>query len=217
MTASGEFVEDGSNDNISQDEASQTRVALSKERTHTDTKGAPAPTTAPAKGKVKEVEKDVDDDEYLDSVISELATTASAEAESSMGHTGVSSPIAKLLRCDPHCLKLDQELRRKFGGGRENGGGALPGARARKPRRMGMMPRGMGNSQAASGLLARKRLVVSTPKEDWPKPPSFVGGGLGMKQCEPPPYLPPWQLRAHGGAAWFEFEMSSSLDQMQVR
>lgn len=80
-----------------------------------------------------------------------------------------------------------------------------------------MMPRGMGNSQAASGLLARKRLVVSTPKEDWPKPPSFVGGGLGMKQCESPPYLPPWQLRAHSGAAWFEFEMSSSLDQLQVR
>ncbi|CAN0532652.1 unnamed protein product, partial [Ectocarpus sp. 12 AP-2014] len=62
-----------------------------------------------------------------------------------------------------------------------------------------------------------KRLVVSAPKEDWPKPPSFVGGGLGMKRCEAgaPAYLPKWQLDAHQGAEWFVFERSSALEQLQ--
>lgn len=171
-----------------------------------------------------------DDDEYLDSVISELARNAAAEEAAGVGtgaedlQTGASSPLALLLRCDPRCLKLDQELRRKFGGGdRENGaaaagGGARGGGgRARRTRRGMMVARGGNNSVSAS--LTLKRLVVSAPKEDWPKPPSFVGGGLGMKRCEAgaPAYLPRWQVEAHRGAEWFEFERSSSLEQLQVR
>lgn len=169
-----------------------------------------------------------DDDEYLDSIISELALKAAAAAAgggtgAEALHTGISSPLALLLRCDPRCLKLDQELRRKFGGGdRENGaaaGGVARGGggRARRTRRGVMAARGGNNSVSAS--LTLKRLVVSAPKEDWPKPPSFVGGGLGMKRCEAgaPTYLPRWQLEAHGGAEWFVFERSSSLEQLQVR
>lgn len=170
-----------------------------------------------------------DDDEYLDSIISELALKAAAEEAAGGGtgaedlQTGVSSPLALLLRCDPRCLKLDQELRRKFGGGdRENGAAAGGGARggggrARRTRRGMMVARGGNNSVSAS--LTLKRLVVSAPKEDWPKPPSFVGGGLGMKRCEAgaPAFLPRWQVEAHRGAEWFVFERSSSLEQLQVR
>lgn len=78
------------------------------------------------------------------------------------------------------------------------------------------MARGGNNSVSAS--LTLKRLVVSAPKEDWPKPPSFVGGGLGMKRCEggAPEYLPQWQVDAHRGAEWFVFERSSSLEQLHV-
>lgn len=170
-----------------------------------------------------------DDDEYLDGIISELALDAAAAAAAGGAdaeelQTGASSPLALLLRCDPRCLKLDQELRRKFGGGdRANGAAAGEGARggggagrARRPRR-GMVARGGNASVSAS--LTLKRLVVSAPKEDWPKPPSFVGGGLGMKKCEAgaPSYLPQWQLKAHCGAEWFAFERSSSLEQLQVR
>ncbi|CAN0024818.1 unnamed protein product, partial [Ectocarpus fasciculatus] len=167
-----------------------------------------------------------DDDEYLDSIISELARKAAATqaAEGSSADNlklGASSPLALLLRCDLRCLKLDQELRRKFGGGgdRENGGaaggGGGGGGRARRTRRGMMVGRGGNNSVSAS--LTLKRLVVSAPKENWPKPPSFVGGGLGMKRCEAgaPAYLPRWQLDAHQGAEWFVFERSSSLEQLQ--
>eukprot|EP00903_Cladosiphon_okamuranus_P006771 g6603.t1 len=83
-----------------------------------------------------------DDDEYLDSIISELALKAAAEEAAGGGpsaeapQTGVSSPLALLLRCDRRCLKLDQELRRKFGGGdRENGAAGGGGGRGRAGRR----------------------------------------------------------------------------------
>lgn len=187
----------------------------------TSAAAAPSPAPAPA-------DQQGDDDEYLDSIISELAVKA-AEAEAAGTRagaedlqTGVCSPLAMLLRCDPRCLKLDHELRRKFGGGgggdRENGAAAGGGGgRARRTRRGMMVARGGNNSVSAS--LTLKRLVVSAPKADWPKPPSFVGGGLGMKRCEAgaPAYLPRWQLEAHRGADWFVFERSSSLEQLQVR
>lgn len=178
-------------------------------------------------------ENEGDDDEYLNSIISEIAlkeaaaTAARGGAAAEELQTGAASPLALLLRCDPRCLKLDQELRRKFGGGgggggdRGNGGlaaggGGGGGGRPRRTRR-GMLASRGGNSVSAS--LTLKRLVVSAPKEDWPKPPSFVGGGLGMKKCEAgaPAYLPRWQLEAHRGAEWFVFERSSSLEQLQVR
>ncbi|CAN0043077.1 unnamed protein product, partial [Hapterophycus canaliculatus] len=159
----------------------------------------------------------------LDNVISELALKAAAAKATGGGASaeelqhGASSPLALLLRCDPRCLKLDQELRRKFGGGdRDNGAAAAGGARGGRARRTrrGMMARGGNNSVSAS--LTLKRLLVSAPKEDWQKPPSFVGGGLGMKKCEggAPAYLPQWQVDAHRGAEWFVFERSSSLEQL---
>ncbi|CAM9226574.1 unnamed protein product [Pylaiella littoralis] len=178
-------------------------------------------------------ENEGDDDEYLNSIISEIAlkeaaaTAARGGAAAEELQTGAASPLALLLRCDPRCLKLDRELRRKFGGGgggggdRGNGGlaaggggGGGGGGRPRRTRR-GMLASRGGNSLSAS--LTLKRLVVSAPKEDWPKPPSFVGGGLGMKKCEAgaPAYLPRWQLEAHRGAEWFVFERSSSLEQLQ--
>lgn len=77
------------------------------------------------------------------------------------------------------------------------------------------MPR--GGSTATGASLALKRLAVSAPKDDWPKPPSLVGGGLGMARCEgPPKHLPVWQLEAHQGGDWFVFERSESLQQLQV-
>ena len=195
--------------------ASPAPIKHSEESAATDPKAL----QASSKGNNKHaMEDEPDDHEYLDSIISELASTrAEGEGVSTLGGlTGVSSPLENLLRCDPRCLRLDQELRRKFGGAgiaaadRENG---APGGRARRTRR-GIMPRGMRNTQASG--LALKRLVVSAPKEGWAKPPSFVGGGLGMRRCVPPSYLPLWQLKAHGGATWFQFEMSSSLAQSEV-
>lgn len=194
-----------------------------------DSTSVPLQPPAPEEGGSKRTGPGVgdDDDKYLDSIISELARTAAVTQAAEGSSTdnlklGASSPLALLLRCDPRCLKLDQELRRKFGGGdRENGGaagggGGGGGGRTRRTRRGMMVGRGGSNSVSAS--LTLKRLVVSAPKEDWPKPPSFVGGGLGMKRCEAgaPAYLPRWQLDAHQGAEWFVFERSSSLEQLQV-
>lgn len=195
---------------------------------------AAAPTPATMAGTKKkgaaadQQENGGDDDEYLDSIISELKAAATAAGGGTAAkelQTGAASPLALFLRCDPRCLKLDQELRRKFGGGgggdRGNGGAAAGGGggggRPRRTRRGMLAPRGGNNSVSAS--LTLKRLVVSAPKEDWPKPPSFVGGGLGMRKCETgaPAYLPRWQVEAHFGADWFVFERSSSLEQLQVR
>lgn len=168
-----------------------------------------------------------DDHEYLDSIIAELQqrnTDGGGDTSEKDTMVGALSPLAQLLRCDVRCLKLENELRRKFGSSvRPGGGGAgagggdgdVGGGRVR--RRRGLMPRGGGNN-ASGASLALKRLVVSAPKEDWPKPPSLVGGGLGMARCEEgaPDYLPDWQVKAHQGAEWFVFERSESLQQMQV-
>lgn len=61
-----------------------------------------------------------DDHEYLDSVIAEVRETSGVGGgSSSQGEhdalLGAASPLAGLLRCDPRSLKLDNELRRKFG------------------------------------------------------------------------------------------------------
>lgn len=177
-------------------------------------------TVADTSTKAQKVEEVQDDDEYLDKIISQLATEAAAGGGGLSAADlprGASSPLAKFLRCDARCLKLDVELRRMFGAGVGGGGGdrenagAAGGGRARRTRR-GMVVR--GSNVPAS--LALKRLVISAPKEDWPKPPSLVGGGLGMSRCAPPKYLPQWQLEAHQGAEWFVFERSESLEQLQV-
>lgn len=172
-----------------------------------------------------------DDHEYLDSIIAELQLRntgnidGGGDASEKDTMVGTLSPLAQLLRCDVRCLKLENELRRKFGSSvRPGGGGAGAaggdgdvGGAGRARRRRGLMPRGGGNN-ASGASLALKRLVVSAPKDDWPKPPSLVGGGLGMSRCEEgaPEYLPAWQVKAHQGAEWFVFERSESLQQMQV-
>lgn len=187
----------------------------------TSTSGGSVKIAAAAAAKARKIEQE-NDDEYLDTIISELATAAAAAGAAPHElETGVSSPLARLLRCDVRCLKLDYELRRKFGagvgGGGDRGDGAAAAAgaaRARRARRGMMMALRVGNVTASA--LALKRLVVSSPKEDWPKPPSLVGGGLGMKRSEAPAYLPRWQLEAHRGADWFMFERSGSLEQLQV-
>ena len=232
-TESGGDRESNGNDGALHDTTSQgTRLPASPADQDNSGKDAGAGATANGSRKKREEAHDKqnggNDDEYLDGIISELALKAAAAAAKGGAcakdlQTGASSPLALLLRCDPRCLKLDQELRRKFGGSdRVNGaaagaGGRGGGGRARRPRRGMMVARG-GNS-SASASLTLKRLIVSAPKEDWPKPPSFVGGGLGMKKCEAgaPSYLPRWQLEAHCGAEWFVFERSSSLEQLQVR
>lgn len=185
---------------------------------------APTPASAPAPAPAEET-KYQDDDEYLDSVIAELKQHTSAGGVGERGNSetsmlGASSPLAQMLRSDVRSLKLENELRRKFGSsvgpggaGAAAGDGDMGGA-GRLRRRRGLTPRG-GSTPGAS--LALKRLVVSTPKEDWPKPPSLVGGGLGMARSEgAPEYLPAWQMEAHQGAEWFVFERSESLLQLQA-
>lgn len=224
-TAADSIVVDNNEDitTASPTTCSQETISAAKKETRpaavSTFKSGGSATVADTSTKAQKVEEVQDDDEYLDSIISQLATEAAAGGGglSAADPRGASSPLAKFLRCDARCLKLDVELRRMFGAGVGGGGGdrdnagAAGGGRARRTRR-GMVVRG-GNVPAS---LALKRLVISAPKEDWPKPPSLVGGGLGMSRCAPPKYLPQWQLEAHQGAEWFVFERSESLEQLQV-
>ncbi|CAN0043676.1 unnamed protein product [Discosporangium mesarthrocarpum] len=152
------------------------------------------------------------DDEYLDSIISKIKEEGKGLGDG--GHTsGSSSLLAELLRCDGRNLKIDYEMRRKFGSSVGNNRSAVQGpgqGRGRGRRRV--MPRAVQQVPA----LTLKKLVVSSPKEDWPKPPSFVVGGMGMERTEAPTGLPGWQLEAHCGAEWFKFKYSPSYQQLQV-
>ncbi|CAM9671848.1 unnamed protein product [Ectocarpus sp. 6 AP-2014] len=123
------------------------------------------------------------------------------------------SPLPEARPRAPSKVRRRRQRKRRCGRWRRR---RRRGGRARRTRRGMMVGRG-GNNNSVSASLMLKRLVVSAPKEDWPKPPSFVGGGLGMKRCEAgaPAYLPRWQLDAHQGAEWFVFERSSSLEQLQ--
>ncbi|CAM9122097.1 unnamed protein product [Choristocarpus tenellus] len=156
------------------------------------------------------VEKE-DDDEFLDTIISQLkATGGNVDRDASVGE----SQLLQLLRCDNRNLKIEYEMRRKFGASVDEGARSDqgPGQGRGRGKRRGL-PRGLTPISA----LALKKLVVSSPKEDWPKPPSFVGGGIGMSRVMAPANLPPWQMKAHDGAEWFCFKHSTSYEQLQVR
>ncbi|KAG5191759.1 transcriptional repressor TCF25-domain-containing protein [Tribonema minus] len=173
---------------------------------------------------------DDDDDALLDGLISQLSGAAingGAAAAAAGGGGGDASALDALLACDPRALSVDAEMRRKFGAGAaaaaadadaaaaaaaEQRGGAGGGARRRRGRAAAPARGG------AAAALGNRRLLLGPPKEDWSRPPSLVGGGLGMERAAPPAWLPRRQRAAHGGGAqWFAYRWSEEYARAQQR
>ncbi|KAJ1428562.1 transcriptional repressor TCF25-domain-containing protein [Ochromonadaceae sp. CCMP2298] len=110
---------------------------------------------------------DDSDDKLLDSIIESVSRTDGVEAE-------VLSMRVLLQVEDLKNLDVGNTLRRRFGGLMNE---RAPGARRNNN----------PNNRALSrvgGLSAGKRFVYGAPNEEWPKPPPFIAGGMGMSRSK---------------------------------
>jgi hypothetical protein len=151
-------------------------------------------------------DRDAEDHRLMDDIIAEMGT-GSGNLESS--ETGSFYDMHKVLRCDPLHLNLERELRRHFG---VSVASTAPGRQARTRG-------GLDKKQRKLSQVQLKKLVLGPPPEDWPsRPPSFVGGGIGMVRCDAPAGLSDWMRHAHGESAeWFEFKLSDAYVQLDKR
>mmetsp|Transcript_23397 Transcript_23397/g.39697 ORF Transcript_23397/g.39697 Transcript_23397/m.39697 type:complete len:731 (+) Transcript_23397:74-2266(+) len=121
-----------------------------------------------------------DDMQFLDSFLQDNALS-STSGEASTGINQFS-----FLTCDRHALDIDAVMRRRFGGSSlqanndEEAVDNNPNNRKNKNKN-NRNRRIMANQMKKSAMLS-KRLLFGAPKDDWPKPLSFINGGFCMKR-----------------------------------
>jgi len=103
----------------------------------------------------------------------EFLTALAQSAQSSE-----SSSSSAALRIDADILNIDQELRRKFGNIKLD---CADGGKARRQGAAGT--RGDGGGGGHSRGVSKKSMFCN-PSDEWPYPPSFVAGGIGVKAVE---------------------------------
>lgn len=114
------------------------------------------------------VEKIDSDEELLDSII--RSNRAAAEASGVLQGQSSSCGMMRAEECfqvDGRCLDLDLALRNRFIGDDLDIGREHPAKRT------------LRNKSRGKRTLGRK-FLFSIPKADWPKPPAFIAGGIGM-------------------------------------
>ena len=100
-------------------------------------------------------------------------------------------PALSLLIADLKLLDIDTIMKRRFGGmaidraGDEEAGEQVAGGMGGRERRMLAATAAANKSKAKSNKIISKRLIFGIPKDDWVKPPSFSGGGMGMTNYNP--------------------------------
>jgi len=115
-----------------------------------------------------------DEMEYLESLIEDNVATEK-ERDTSME--------SLLFRIDDvKQLDVSAVLRRRQGQQAMFDGGLEPAGRRGV---YGARNRGLGRGPAAS--LGAKKVLFGAPSEDWPRPPAFVAGGLGMSRVKEDP------------------------------
>lgn len=111
----------------------------------------------------------------IDAAIEELEL--SAEPPSAAANGARSSQIAQILAVDPQGLDVDSLIRQRFAGAAADTG-TDRGAGKRGARQ--------GNAkQHVHRLGGVGRFIFGMPKDEWLKPPSYVGGGVGMAPSRP--------------------------------
>ena len=171
------FVFDNSDDSSSDDDNS---TELKQEVLIANKKPIPA-----VKTKVVEIPKEKRGPEedadlkYLDEELAKIQSDLKDNdgINSSQGG-GVRAVVRNLLRVDVKNLDIDSIMRKRFGSdsvrrGNEEGDGERP--RIKAP----------GKGKPMPSKLTNRRLIFGSPKEDWTRPPSYVGGGVGMVAYDP--------------------------------
>ncbi|CAM9423393.1 unnamed protein product, partial [Phaeothamnion confervicola] len=198
----------------SEQESSEAEESEGEENTDAPKKSEKAvegPQGAGKKGAPATKDVHEDDDVLLDEAIQSIAIAANQASSAGNGNDGGADdvPYSAAFQCDTRNLSIAKELRQRFGGAATAGGGGVAIPRGGDPRR-----RKPGGAMMAGAM---RKLLLGLPADDWPKPPSFIGGGLGMVKTAAPAYLPPWQAAAHGaGCTWFAFQASDVYKQLQA-
>lgn len=173
----------------------------------------PAPQAARKPNKKAVVEEEEDEDAWLE--IQRQAVGGGEGGDATTSSSTLQSPLyvaADALEMDTKSLSLDKELKSRFGdeGVGEGGGGGGGGGGRRRGAALGR-----GNASAGGGVLGQlyqRRCFFGAPKEDWPRPPTYVGGGFRMVRSEAPADC---ENEEEAGASWFAFEWSPAFQALQ--
>ncbi|CAM9276726.1 unnamed protein product, partial [Ectocarpus fasciculatus] len=152
-------------------------------------KAAVVEISAPVKGggkkkkKKKAKKKDPSDEPVVDAVdaeISALLEEIGMASSAAAAATDSPSALSDILRVDPKSLDVDSLIRQRFAGA-----GADTGA-DRGAGRRGAGVRQGNAKQHVHRLGGAARFVFGMPKDEWLKPPSYAGGGVGMRAVRAP-------------------------------
>ena len=179
------FVFDNSDDSSSDDDNS---TELKQEVQTANKKPTPVVKNVKEK-KVVEIQgkrgggpEEDEDLKYLDEELAKIQSGLRDSDGINSSHGGSVRALAvvrNLLKVDVKNLDIDSIMRKRFGSdsvrrGNEEGDGERPRIKA---------PAGKG--KPIPNKLTNRRLIFGLPKEDWTRPPSYVGGGVGMVAYDP--------------------------------
>ena len=151
-----------------------------------------------------------DDQDDLDDLDRAIAEAMAADRER-LGDGGGDGPGGDAPSRGALCIRIgalnaQTEMRDRFG---TNATADMDADREQQPQRRGRaLPRN-AMRRGGGGTLLNRRLLFGPIDEDLPKPPSMVGGGIGMRQLPSP----------RGGAAsqeqFFSFEWSGAYRELE--
>ncbi|KAF0748724.1 hypothetical protein AaE_007268, partial [Aphanomyces astaci] len=152
------------------------------------------------KKSVNNAHAEVNDD--VDDLLHALASQANLDDEEKPAF--LPPPVMErnaLLAVNAGALNADKEMKRLFGvkDARES----LKSAKG-QPRYIATTP---SNNTARR---TTKKVVLVTPDDTWPRPPTFVGGGIRWTRVDKPP-CPSWEY----GADYFQIDWSIEYKKMQ--
>lgn len=122
-----------------------------------------------------------DEDEelkYLDEELAKIQSDLKDNDGINSQGGGVRAVVRNLLKVEVKNLDIDSIMRKRFGSdsvrrGNEEGDGERPRIKT------------SGKGKPMPSKLTNRRLIFGSPKEDWTRPPSYVGGGVGMVAYNP--------------------------------
>ncbi|KAL7435471.1 hypothetical protein ACHAXM_004672 [Skeletonema potamos] len=174
-------------------------------------------------------EEEDDEDEDLDAILSDMKLQnqlTGDETENNNDSSFRSSTIRSILLSRAHGydtqdLDLDYAMRDLLGGAAVAGGNPLfiddDDIIQQQLQQRGRNNRNRGGGRNNRRTVAKKYLFGKV-KPEWGKPPSFVGGGLGVKELTQEQMSMPWPYNVIGNdapnAKWFTFQMSDTYLQI---
>eukprot|EP00580_Thalassiosira_gravida_P004623 CAMPEP_0201654510 /NCGR_PEP_ID=MMETSP0493-20130528/45534_1 /ASSEMBLY_ACC=CAM_ASM_000838 /TAXON_ID=420259 /ORGANISM="Thalassiosira gravida, Strain GMp14c1" /LENGTH=817 /DNA_ID=CAMNT_0048131071 /DNA_START=797 /DNA_END=3250 /DNA_ORIENTATION=+ len=153
---------------------------------------APLASAASAKSKKKTKQQTEEEEEDLDAILSDMniqngtdhqQSTHVSSSNSSLSHRTLRSLLlSKKHGFELQDLDLDYAMRSLLGGAAAGGGvdDFLGDGQQQQQQQQNQRRRG-GQNQRGRRTLAKKYLF-GKPRTEWGKPPSYVGGGIGMKE-----------------------------------